>query len=337
MLKPVKISAFVVFSSFLIVSCEKKSVEVHQHPEKVHLVMAEVNPEDSITGQMDYAFKKRLEELSEGNMTVDIHYYGILGDEAKVMKILESENDNSIQLARVSANLSNYGAKKSALISVPYIFKDDSHFWRFAGSKAAEEILLEPYDLGMGVRGLCFAQDGFKHLFSTEAVYSLEDLKGKKIRVSDESLKMVSIALDTVPVNVQYADLYMSLQNGKVELAEQSLSNYLSNSFYKFAPYMIMDGHGVGAVEIVISSKCWDSLSYYQQVLIKKAADYASKYCKGIVNEQETNDAIELITKGITLVEVADKSEWQDACKNIIQESTKDYEKLYSDILDLAY
>lgn len=321
----------------LFISCEKKMPEVHQYPEKVHFVMAEVNPEDSICGQMDAAFKKRLEELSEGNLTVEIKYYGVLGDESQVIKSLMNNEDDSIQIARVTANLSSFGANKSVLLSIPYTFNDNEHFWKFTKSDIAEEILNEPYELGLGVKGLCYAQEGFRNFFSTESISSLKDLQGKKMRVNGQTLTMLSKSLLTIPVNIQFTNLYMALQTGKIDIAEQSLSNYYTNSFYRVAPYMIMDGHMIGAVEILISSKCWDSLSYYQQVLVKKAAEYASAYCKEISFDKETDDAIELITKGVTLLEVTDKDEWKKSCDAIIKEQSKDYPDLYNKIVELQY
>ena len=51
----------------------------------VTLVMAEVNPLDSIIGQMDSAFKEKVEELSGGSITVDIQASGVLGAEENVL------------------------------------------------------------------------------------------------------------------------------------------------------------------------------------------------------------------------------------------------------------
>ncbi|MDE7391374.1 MAG: C4-dicarboxylate ABC transporter substrate-binding protein, partial [Treponemataceae bacterium] len=97
----------------------------------VTLLMAEVNPEDSICGQMDLAFKQKVEELSGGSITIDLQCSGILGDESQVMKVFMSENP-TIQLVRISASLAKYGGKKSKLISIPFTFSNAEHFWKFA-------------------------------------------------------------------------------------------------------------------------------------------------------------------------------------------------------------
>ena len=51
----------------------------------VTLVMAEVNPLDTIVGQTDSAFKEKVEELSGGSITVDLQASGVLGSENDVL------------------------------------------------------------------------------------------------------------------------------------------------------------------------------------------------------------------------------------------------------------
>ena len=51
----------------------------------VTLVMAEVNPLDTIVGQTDTAFKEKVEELSGGSITVDLQASGVLGSENDVL------------------------------------------------------------------------------------------------------------------------------------------------------------------------------------------------------------------------------------------------------------
>ena len=44
----------------------------------------------------------------------------------------------------------------------------------------------------------------------------------------------------------------------------------------------------------------------------------------------------ELKANGVNVVEVEDKTPWQEACKDIIESSTKDNAELYQQILDMA-
>lgn len=114
--------------------------------------MAEVNPEDTVAGRTDRAFKRKVEELSDGKIIIDLKCSGILGSEKQVLDIIRSD-DNSIHMMRGPANLSQIGGKKSALVSIPFTFRNDEHFWKFTRSDVAKEILDEPYEEGLGIRG----------------------------------------------------------------------------------------------------------------------------------------------------------------------------------------
>ena len=52
----------------------------------------------------------------------------------------------------------------------------------------AQQILDEPKDLGLGIRGLYFQEEGFRNFFMVKEVNGIEDLKGKKIRVSNDPI-----------------------------------------------------------------------------------------------------------------------------------------------------
>ena len=135
----------------LFTSCTKKAPK---DDKEITLVMAEVNPIDTVAGKMDEAFKNKVEELSNGKIKIDLHCSGVLGDEKHVMSTIMGEN-SSIHLIRGPANLSSYsGGKsvKSSLLSIPYTFKNDAHFWKFASSSLAQEILDEPYKSGLGLK-----------------------------------------------------------------------------------------------------------------------------------------------------------------------------------------
>ena len=49
------------------------------------LVYAEVNPEDTIVGQVAADFKSKVEELSNGQIIIDVQYSGVLGSENDVL------------------------------------------------------------------------------------------------------------------------------------------------------------------------------------------------------------------------------------------------------------
>ena len=303
---------------------------------EVVLTFAEVNPLDTIVGQMDSAFKDKVEELSGGKIQIDLQASGVLGAEQDVLDSMLG-GGGTIQMSRISAfALTNYGGQKSSLLSVPFTFVNREHFWKFAESDLAEEILMEPHENGTGVRGLFYGEEGFRHFFTVKEVADMEDLAGMKIRVSNDPIMNGLVeGLGASPTVVSFGELYSALQTGVVDAAEQPIANYKSNAFQEVAPNLILDGHTLGAVQVIITDQAWDSLTEEQQGWITEASEYASNFCHEISEKAENEVLEELKGQGVNVVEVSDITKWQEACKKVIEDSTKDNAELYQKIVDM--
>lgn len=317
-------------------AAEAGSYDTANMPE-VTLVYAEVNPLDTIVGQMATDFKNKVEELSDGKITIDVQASGVLGSENDVLDTMLG-GGGTIDMSRISAfALNSYGAKKSMLLSIPYTFQDRAHFWNFATSDLAQEFLAEPVDLGLGVRGLYYGEEGFRHFFFVNPATKLENLSGLKIRVSNDPVMtgMVS-GLGANATVVSMNELYSALQTGVVDAAEQPIANYYSNAFPEVAPHLLLDGHTLGAVQVIITDEAWDKLTEDQQAILMEAGKYASENNRANSENKENEVLEQLKADGVTVTEVEDKAPWKEACKAVIDENTADQAELYQQILDMA-
>lgn len=302
---------------------------------EVTLVYAEVNPLDTIVGQTDTAFKEKVEELSGGSIKVDLQASGVLGAEADVLDAMLGHS-GTVDMARLSASsLTNYGATKAGLLALPYIFSSREHFWNFAKSDVAQEFLSETEDLGLGIKGLTYGEEGFRHFFTVKPVNSMEDLKGMKLRVSSDPVMVGTVeSFGANATVVAFTELYSALQTGVVDGAEQPIANYKSNAFPEVAPNLILDGHQLGLIEIVITNDAWDNLTEAQQACVTAAADYAADFNANLSASKEAEVLDELKADGVNVVEVEDKTPWQDAVKDVVANAIKGNEDLYQKILD---
>ncbi len=317
-------------------STDNAAATTAAEPEVV-LVYAEVNPLDTIVGQMATAFADKVSELSGGTMKIDIQASGVLGSENDVLDTMLG-GGGTIDMSRISAfALTSYGGEKSMLLSLPYTFVSREHYWAFATSDLAEEFLLEPHDNGSGVRGLFYGEEGFRHFFTTKEISGMEDLAGMKLRVSNDPVMNGLVeSLGANPTVVSFNELYSALQTGVVDGAEQPIANYKSNAFPEVAPYMILDGHTLGAIQVIITDAAWDSLTAEQQNILIEAGDYASQFNRQISEDAENEVLEQLKADGINIIEVDDVTPWQEAVKGVIADNTKGQEDLYQKILDLA-
>lgn len=304
----------------------------------VTLVYAEVNPLDTIVGQTASYFKEQVESLSGGSITIDLQASGVLGSENDVLDNILAGGD-TIDISRISAfALTSYGCKKSMLLSLPYTFVSREHWWNFANSDLAPDFLNEPQELGLPVRGIFYGEEGFRHFFTVEPVAGIEDLAGMKLRVSNDPVMNGLVeGLGASPTVVSFNELYSALQTGVVDGAEQPIANYASNAFPEVANNLILDGHTLGAVQVVITDNAWNNkLTANQQEAIMEAGRLSQEFNASLSEEEENRVLDELKAEGCNVVDVPDKTAWQEACAQVITDNTAGLEDLYQQIVDMA-
>ena len=316
----------------LVLTCAAASAE------PVTLTYAEVNPLDTIVGKIATDFKAKVEELSGGEVIIDVQASGVLGSEAQILDGILS-GGTTVDISRISAfALTSYGCGKATLLSIPYTFASREHFWNFAGSDLAQEFLAEPQQMGLPLRGLMYGEEGFRHFFFKNEVTDISSLNGLKIRVSEDPIMTGMVkALGANPTVVSFTELYSALQTGVCDGAEQPIANYKSNAFPEVAPYLMLDGHTRGAVLVVITDAAWAKLNEQQQGWIMEAAKYASEQNAAGVQAAEDKVLEELKASGVTVIDVPDKSAWQAAVADVaaIKSATAAYADLYQQILDM--
>ena len=303
---------------------------------KVTLVYAEVNPLDTIVGQTATHFKEKVEELTGGSVVIDVQASGVLGSENDVLDAILG-GSTSIDMSRISAfALTSYGCNKSKLLSIPFTFENRAHFWNFANSELAPEFLNEPQELGLPVRGIFYGEEGFRHFFTVNPVSGIDDFKGLKLRVSNDPVMNGMVeGLGANPTVVAFGELYSALQTGVVDGAEQPIANYKSNAFPEVANNLILDGHTLGAVQAVITDNAWGKLTANQQAAVMAAAADTQKFNADLSETAENKVLEELRSSGCNVVDVDDKTPWQEACAKVIKDNTSDQAELYQKLLDM--
>ena len=304
---------------------------------QVTLVMAEVNPLDPIVGKTDAFFAEKVEELTGGSVKIDLQAAGVLGSENDVLDAI-ANGDDSIDISRISAfALTTYGCKKASLLSIPYTWTGRDHFWAFADSELAAEFLAEPQEIGLPLRGIFYGEEGFRHFFTREPVAGIKDLAGLKLRVSNDPVMVGMVnGLGASATPIAFGELYSALQTGVVDGAEQPIANYKANAFPEVANNLILDGHTLGAIQVVITDTAWEKLTEEQQAAVMEAGKLAQEFNRELSQTAENEVLDQLKADGCNVVEVDNPAEWAEACAEVISENTKDQADLYAQILALA-
>jgi tripartite ATP-independent transporter DctP family solute receptor len=213
------------------------------------------------------------------------------------------------------------------VFSLPYIFDNDEHVWKFLNGEAGTKLLdsLESSRL----KGLTFYSSGARSFYSTKPITSIEDLKGLKIRVVQNKLNIdLMSALGASATPMAYGEVYSALQTGVIDAAENNYPSYYSSKHYEVAKNYIIDAHQRVPEVLIMSKAAWDKLSPDDQAIVKEAALESTQYQRDEWASFEKVSEEAIRAAGVTITEVNDPKPWQDAAKSVIDGNSEDFKNV---------
>lgn len=300
---------------------------------------AELNSDDNINTRAGYKFAEYVSELSGGRIEIDVNSASTLGDEKACLNALQM-GGGTVDFYRGNTNgLADYGFQKLNLFGLPYIFTSRDGMWKvLEAENLGQAFLNEGVEIGAGMVGIAYTDEGARNLFTSAEISSLADIKGKKIRVPETTLMMDTMsALGAEPTPISYSELYSSLQTGVVDGAENGYPGYDSNKFYEVAPYYLLDAHTFSPGIILMAEAQWNKLSAEDQEILLEAGKKASEWNKTAIEEEEKALRTALEGKGVTIIEcpAEDKAAAQEACQSVWADYSKGIEDLLQAMVDI--
>jgi tripartite ATP-independent transporter DctP family solute receptor len=263
-------------------------------------------------------FAARVNQLTNGELDVQVYHSRQLGD---ALQNVENIRNGSIAFTSVSiANLSQV-IPAMDMFSLPYIFKNDAHYWYCIQHPKIDEFMaqLEP----KGIKRISWITSGARSLFTQKPVRTPADLAGMKIRVMASPVMIATMkALGANGVPVAWGELYNALQTGVVDGAENNPPSLISMKFYEVSKYFTLDEHMRIPDVNIVSTRVFNKLSESQQDAIMKAASEATQFMRGawMVSRQTSLDQLKGKMDGII---EPDKQPFIDAVADLVNSEAK--------------
>ncbi|HEY5324737.1 MAG TPA: TRAP transporter substrate-binding protein, partial [Caldimonas sp.] len=187
-------------------------------------------------------FDAKLKELSGGKMSINQFPGAQLGQEPQMLQKMRAGDIDFVITS--TANASTL-APQAGVLSLHFIFRDQQHLAKVLadpGVSAAFRAMVKEQVQGAQVLGLMTM--GLRNMYSKQEVKSVDDIKGKKIRVQATKTEDTHFpAYGAQTVHMPFGDVYTSLQTGVVNIAENGVNVYLANKHYEVAPILSMTEH----------------------------------------------------------------------------------------------
>ena len=242
----------------------------------------------------------RLEAVSGGRMRLEVFPNGQLGSETDS---IEQVQRGALAMVKTSTAPMEGFIPEMALFGLPYLFRDEEHYWKVLNGPIGQELLQK--GLSQGLRGLCYYDSGSRSFYTTDGpILHPEDLRGKKIRVMRSKMAMNMISqMGGSPTPIPWGELYTALQQGMVDGAENNAPSFFTSRHFEVTKHFSLDEHARIPDIILFSQPMWEALSAQQRAWVQEAADESVLFQRKLWKENTAESLEALKAAGVTIYE----------------------------------
>jgi tripartite ATP-independent transporter DctP family solute receptor len=283
-------------------------------------VLGTASPEDTVTGLYAEKFAEAVNELSNGEMKIQVYHNSTLGGDTELIE--------SCQCGDIPFVVQNTAPEVSymprlCLFDAPCVFSNLDELHEVLDNDEFMSKINEIYS-DEGFRLLAMADQNFRVMTTNEKIESLSDFKGIKIRTMENSYHMSFwSAIGANPSPMAFSELYMGLQQHTVDAQENPYEVIASNGFYEVQKYVIETNHLPHLLALITNDDFYADLTAEQQAIIDEAAAIARDYAReqAIERADERIDIIENSGSDCTVLPISDelRSEMRAQCGDLYE------------------
>lgn len=247
-------------------------------------------------------WKRLIEERSEGTMRVDLYPSSQLGSKDNIID--QAVNGDCVVTLANGPFFQDRGIQDFGVLFAPYLFEGwedvekvvDSEW--FAGKS-------EELEQNIGLKILTTWRYGIRHTITKKPVNAVSDLKGKKVRVPNQTILIkVFESLGATPTPMAMSDIYTALQQGTIDGAENPLPVILNGAYQEVAKNLVLDAHTYDMTCWIMGADFYNTLTPEQQQILMECGDEAGVFNSEQI-EKADEDALEALkAAGVTVSEL---------------------------------
>lgn len=272
-----------------------------------------------------------LEEKTDGRLCIEVFSSAQLGEEKDT---IEQTRFGVIDLNRISMAPFNGLIPETAILSLPYLFRDVDHLHNVLDGPIGQQIL--DTFTAQDLIALAYYDPGARSFYNNQKpIKSIDDMKGMKFRViqSDVFVDMVA-ALGASAVPMPYGEVYSAIETGVIDGAENNWPSYESSGHYEVAKYYTLDEHTMVPEVLVMSKASWDKLTPEDQEAVRAAAKESVPFNREAWAAREKESEEKVLAAGVEVVRDIDKAPFVAAMGPVYEKyaNTPELQQLVKDI-----
>ena len=270
----------------------------------VELVLADSAAKGAAGQLFDEAFAAKVEEITGGQLTIDLHTNGDLGNDVDILRQMQSGDIDLVgcQIAPMVSFVPDL-----ALFDLPMVFAkyDGDTIDKVLNGEDSEvrQTLNAAYEEA-DMHLLGFLQNATYRLTTSNTdLQTLADFKGLQIRTMENANHMAFwTAIGAEPTPLAWAEVYFALQSGTITAEENASDTVKGANLNEVQKYLANTNHILYCNQLSINNDKFNSLDpAYQQALQQAANEAMAEMRPQLKSIDETNQA-DLESAGMTII-----------------------------------
>jgi len=261
------------------------------------------------------AYAANFAERTEGMHSIAVFPAGQLGNDAQMLQQLQTGALDMafMPIAEITNRIPEFGA-----LYAPYLAKDVAAAAELLASDEARA-LLDQLPARLGVVGIGYSIAGMRQIVSRDAVQSIDDLRGRKLRITPlDPIRDFYALLGAAPIPLPIGSVYDALANGQIDAIDMDLENTWKQKYYDLSETVILSNHMMFPMVGLVSGVRWRTLDPELRTIVTELMTQHFESIAASYIEAEIQYAAELRDAGVEVRDVGPEffgaalDEWEE-------------------------
>ncbi|QOP41845.1 DctP family TRAP transporter solute-binding subunit [Sulfurimonas marina] len=246
------------------------TIENSTKTDVIHLKFGHNIPVDSAMHEAAVKFAQEVKQKTNSHVIIDIFPSQQLGNDHQMV---EMAREGDIDIILTPTAKMSVAVPSMQYADLPFYFPSRQDVYDMLDGEPGQMILnrLKP----IGLIGVAFWENGFKHFTANEPLRSVEDFKDKKIRVMKSRIIMEQFrSFGAEPVPIDFHSTKQALHDKVVDGQENPLIAIVSMGFHEEQSDLTLSEHAYLGYVLSFSEKTFNKLPQnIQMILLESAKD----------------------------------------------------------------
>ncbi|GAB3673030.1 TRAP transporter substrate-binding protein [Halopiger thermotolerans] len=286
------------------------------------ITMASVMKEGTSPVYAGKQFKQRIEEESDGDITVEFSYGGSYGSESETFDLMAQ---GSVDMYTGGSDAYDIHAPEYYFFNSPFVLESFEQQQRIMETdEFQEEVYPALEEAGIKPVGPRIYR-GMRHYTSNEPVRTPDDVQGMDLRLPNhDSWVSAWESVGASPSPVSLDELYSALQQGVVAASEGPPAQIASLSLWEVQDYYSLTSHLPQSGQMYVGTSFYEGLDQSQQDLVDEVVNEVTQEATQWARDSEEELLTEAEENGMEIIEDVDSEAFYEAAAPAIEQLFED-------------